>query len=303
MKLGFLTVALGNLGLEEISKWASEQGFTSLEIGAWPVDNKRDYSSSTLNVATLDDKKAKEFKELFKKYHIDISSLAYYDNNLDSNPSLRSAHITHLKKVIDAANLLNVKLVGTFIGRDVTKSVEENLKEIEKVFPPILDYAKSKGVQIMIENCPMVGWQQQGIPGNLFYSPVLWKEIFKILPDLKLNLDPSHLYWLDIDYLAVIDDFADKIVHTHAKDTEILEDGLYENGIYGPLLKKGKGWWRYRLPGLGEIDWQAFISVLQENGYDGVVSIEHEDPVWEGDEEKVKKGLILGYRNLSTLII
>ncbi len=303
LKLGFITVALGNLGLDEIVKWSSEQGFKTLEVGAWPLDNRRDYSSSTLNVETLDEKKSKEFKELFKKHGMEISSLAYYDNNLDANLDVRNAHILHLKKVIDAAHLLGVKYVGTFIGRNVNKSVDENMKEIEKVFPPILDYAKNKGVDIMIENCPMVGWQQPGTPGNLFYSPVLWKEIFRILPDLKLNLDPSHLYWLDIDYLSVIDDFADKIVHTHAKDAEILEEGLYENGIYGPLFKKGKGWWRYRLPGLGEIDWQSFISVLQENGYDGVVSIEHEDPVWEGSEEKVKKGLILGYRHLSQFII
>lgn len=303
MKLGFLTVSLGSLGLDETVKWASEQGFQSLEIGAWPVENGRDYSSSTLDVKTLDEKKANEFKALFKKYEMEISALAYYDNNLDSDQNVRAAHIDHLKKVIDAANLLGVKYVGTFIGRNILKDVVGNLKEIEKVFPPILEYAKRKNVEIMIENCPMVGWQKPGVPGDLFYSPVLWREIFKILPDLRLNLDPSHLYWLDIDYVDVVNEFADKIVHTHAKDTEILQDGLYENGIFGPLFKNDKNWWRYRLPGLGEINWKSFISALQENGYNGVISIEHEDPVWEGSVEKVKKGLILGYRHLSPLII
>ncbi len=303
MKLGFLTVSLGSIGLDETVKWASEQGFQTLEIGAWPVENKRDYSSSTLDVETLDEKKANEFKELFKKYRMEISSLAYYDNNLDSDQNVRASHISHLKKVIDAANLLGVKYVGTFIGRNITKDVTGNMKEIEKVFPPILEYAKHKNVEIMIENCPMVGWQKEGIPGDLFYSPVLWREIFEILPDLKLNLDPSHLYWLDIDYVDVVNEFADKIVHTHAKDTEILQDGLYENGIFGPLFKNGKSWWRYRLPGLGEINWKSFISALYENGYNGVISIEHEDPVWEGSIEKVKKGLILGYRHLSPFII
>ncbi|MGC8544755.1 sugar phosphate isomerase/epimerase family protein [Athalassotoga sp.] len=303
MKLGFLTVPLGNLGLDEIAKWASEIGFQTLEIGAWPVDNRRDYSSSTLDVKTLDEKRANEFKALFKKYGLEISSLAYYDNNLDTDQNIRSAHIDHLKKVIDAANLLGVKYVGTFIGRDIEKDIVGNMKEIEKVFPPVLEYAKRKNVQIMIENCPMVGWQKSGIPGELFYSPELWRAIFEILPDLKINLDPSHLYWLDIDYVDVVNEFADKIVHTHAKDTQILQDGLYEHGIFGPLFKNGKNWWRYRIPGLGEIDWKSFISALQENGYNGVVSIEHEDPVWEGSIEKVKKGLILGYRHLSQFII
>jgi sugar phosphate isomerase/epimerase len=303
MKLGFLTVSLGNLGLDEIAKWASETGFQTLEIGAWPVDNRRDYSSSTLDVKTLDEKRANEFKALFKKYGLEISSLAYYDNNLDADQNIRSSHIDHLKKVIDAANLLGVKYVGTFIGRDIEKDIIGNMKEIEKVFPPVLEYAKRKNVQIMIENCPMVGWQKAGIPGELFYSPELWREIFEILPDLKINLDPSHLYWLDIDYVDVVNEFADKIVHTHAKDTQILQDRLYEYGIFGPLFKNDKNWWRYRIPGLGEIDWKSFISALQENGYNGVVSIEHEDPIWEGSVEKVKKGLILGYRHLSQFII
>ena len=82
--------------------------------------------------------------------------------------------------------------------------------------------------------------------------------------------------------------------------------GEYSYGIYGQQINPTAwkpGWWRYRMPGLGEIDWNRYISTLQENGYDFVLSIEHEDPIWEGSEEKVKTGLKLGYKHLSQFVV
>jgi len=62
---------------------------------------------------------------------------------------------------------------------------------------------------------------------------------------------------------------------------------------------RGRGWWRYRIPGQGDINWSKFISTLYQVGYDGTISIEHEDPVWSGTLDKVKNGLILGKRHLA----
>lgn len=160
----------------------------------------------------------------------------------------------------------------------------------------------------MIENCPMEGWVKFATPGNYAYSPELWTALFNEVPSdsFGLNLDPSHLYWLGIDYLQVIKDFGEKIFHAHAKDTEILTEGQYEYGFFGRQIEPipwKSGWWRYRIPGLGEIDWNRFISTLQDNGYNNVISIEHEDPVWEGSEEKIKNGLKLGFRHLSPFVI
>ena len=305
MKLGFLTVALGQLPCEEILDWAAEIGFQALELAAWPRLNDRDFSSSTVD-ANMSVQEAKEVRALFDHKGVEISSLAYYDNMLAADKAVRAANQAHLKKVIDTASAMGVELVGTFIGRDITKSVDENLEEIAKVFPELIRYAESKNVKLMIENCPMDGWQKPGVPGNLFYSPALWREIFRITPkSFGLNYDPSHMYWMGIDHIAALSEFADRIFHTHAKDTEILSDGLYENGIFGSLSDKVStdGWWQYRLPGLGEIDWQEFVKVLYDIGFDGTLSIEHEDPIWAGTVEKSKKGLILGYRKLSGLII
>jgi sugar phosphate isomerase/epimerase len=150
----------------------------------------------------------------------------------------------------------------------------------------------------MIENCPMVGWQFENLAGNIAHTPDMWSKIFDVLSDFSigLNYDPSHLLWLGIDYVGMVAEFADRIWHTHAKDTEIIEAACERNGIYG------KGWWRHRMPGMGEIDWGCFISALGEHGYDGVLSIEHEDPVWHGTTEKSKQGLVLARRHLAQFL-
>ncbi len=159
----------------------------------------------------------------------------------------------------------------------------------------------------MIENCPMENWQRFGLPGNFAYSPELWDALFNEVPSTHfgLNFDPSHLYWLGIDYLQAAKDFCERIFHAHAKDTEILSEGRYRYGILSRQLTQNfweSGWWRYRMPGAGSVDWKAFVSTLKEVGYDFVLSIEHEDPVWEGTEEKVKEGLKLGFQHLSQFV-
>jgi len=308
MKLGFLTACLPDLSLEELVKFASGQGFKTLELAAWPVDSSRDYQARQIDAAKFNKSEAVRVKDIFKENYIEISAMAYYDNNLHPDLEQRKKYLHHLKKVIDTAGLLDVGLVGTFVGSRPDKTPNENIKEIGKVFKDILKYADDRGVKIMIENCPMENWVKFGLPGNYAYSPELWDALFNELPseNFGLNLDPSHLYWLGIDYLQAAEDYAEKIFHAHAKDTEILAEGEYKYGLFGrqidPVPWKS-GWWRYRMPGLGEIDWSKFISVLQENGYDNVLSIEHEDPIWEGSEEKVKTGLKLGYKYLSQFVV
>jgi sugar phosphate isomerase/epimerase len=201
--------------------------------------------------------------------------------------------IDHLKQVIDAAALvMDEPIVGTFVGRDKDKTIDENFDEFAKVWPGIVKYAGERGVKIAIENCPMI-FSNDEWPGgnNLAYSPANWRKMFEIIPDdnFGLNLDPSHLVWLMIDYNRAVRDFADRIFHVHAKDLEIDRDGLYENGT----MSLGMGWQIPRLPGLGEVDWGRFISALYRFGYDYVVSIEHEDRKFEGTDELVKRGFMI----------
>ena len=307
MYLGFLTGCLGGIPLKEKAKWASSQGFKSLELSCWPRTNNRDYSGSEIDVANFTTEDAKEIKAYFKEYGLTISSLAYYDNNLDKDLEKRKFINDHFKKCVDAAVLLGVPSVGTFVGRNIDKSIEDNFDEFQVVFSNLVDYAESKAVKVMIENCPMVGWQANGLPGTISFTPELWREMFKRVPskNFGLNYDPSHLVSMLVDYIKPIKEFKDRIFHVHAKDTEVSQDKLKEYGVFNKQLFRNNekfGYWVPKMPGLGDIKWDKFISELHEIGYEGAISIEHEDPLYEGSEEKVKEGLQLGIDYLSKLL-
>jgi sugar phosphate isomerase/epimerase len=304
MKLGFLTACLPNVGFEDLCAWASQQGFRSLELAAWPVDSSRDYQARQIDAARFTKEDAMRVRETLVRNGLVASAMAYYDNNLDPDPARRAMYHQHLKAVIRTASLLEVPLVGTFVGARPDRSPGENMKEIGKVFRELMAYADGHGVRLMIENCPMMHWQQFGLPGNYAFSPELWDALFNEVPseNFGLNFDPSHLFWLGIDPVQAAREFAGRIFHAHAKDTEMLPEGQARYGVYGRQIDPipwSSGWWRYRLPGLGMIDWKRLIAALQACGYDHVLSIEHEDPVWEGSEEKTKRGLTLALNHLS----
>lgn len=308
MYLGFLTGCLGSMPLKEKAKWASEHGFKSLEVSCWPMQNDRDYSGSDIDVANLTQRGADEIKSYFKEYGLTISSLAYYDNNLERDLKKRALINNHVKKCIDAAVMLDVPMVGTFIGRNIDKNIKENFDEFEEVFNKIVSYAEERKIKIIIENCDMKGWQIEGLPGTISYSPELWKEMFKRIPskNFGLNFDPSHLVHQLIDYMGAAEAFKDRIFHVHAKDAEVYPERLEKYGVNNRAFHEGKednyGYWRYRMPGLGQIDWRKLINLLREAGYEGAVSIEHEDPVYEGSIEKIEEGLEIGQKYLSRLI-
>jgi sugar phosphate isomerase/epimerase len=294
MKLGFFTAALPGNTLEQAAKWGAESGFQAIEIACWPHEKAaRRYAGVThIDVETLDKAKAKEIRGMLDGYGLTISSLGYYPNPLHPDQEHRETVIGHLKKVIEAAALLEVPVVGTFVGKDKDKTLPQNFEEYTKVWPGIVKFAGERGVKIGIENCPML-FSLDEWPGgnNLASTPTIWRKMWEIIPDdnFGLNLDPSHLILQMIDYERVIREFASKLFHVHAKDLHIDHEGLYNHGA----LSQGMGWQVPRLPGLGDVDWGKFFAALTAAGYDYVVSIEHEDRVFEGDEELVKRGFYL----------
>ena len=294
MKLGIFTAAFPGKPLEEVAAWAAENGFETLEIACWPLEKatRRYAGITTIDVVGFDAKKAKEVHAILNNYGLSISSLGYYPNPLHADAEHREVVVGHLKKVILAAELLEVPIVGTFVGRDKDKNTPNNLEAFAKIWPPIVKFAAEHQIKIAIEICPMI-FSYDEWPGgnNLASSPKLWKKMWEIIPDdnFGLNLDPSHLILQMIDYQRVIYDFSDKIFHVHAKDLEIDREGLYQNGI----LSQGMGWQVPRLPGLGDIDWGKFISALYRVGYDYVISIEHEDRAFEKTEDLIKRGFLI----------
>jgi len=294
MKLGFFTAAFPGSTLEQVARWGAESGFQAIEIACWPKEKaSRRYAGVThIDVTALDKMQAAGILKMLDGYGLFISSLGYYPNPLHPQAEHRETVIGHLKKVIDAAALLEVPVVGTFIGKDKDKTVPQNLEDYAEIWPPIVKFARERGVRIAIENCPML-FSYDEWPGgnNLASTPAIWRKMWEIIPDeyFGLNLDPSHLILQMIDYERVVREFGTRIFHVHAKDLHIDREGLYNHGV----LSQGMGWQVPRIPGLGDMDWPKFFAALTAAGYDGVVSIEHEDRVFEGSEELVKRGFYL----------
>ena len=305
MKLGFLTACLPDRSLEEIASWAADEGFEALEVAAWPALGQRPFTATHIAAENLGDEQAEAVRGLMSDKGLTISSLAFYDNNLHPDPAERTAINDHVLACIDAAARLGVPTVGTFVGRDWTKPVRENLSEAEEVFKPLVDRAGEKGVKLVIENCVMEGWHPDGYPGNLAYSPELWEWMFSL--GLYLNFDPSHLVWMGIDPVTAMTPYVDRIAHAQAKDIQLFPEKRNRYGWPGIAVDRedpwNVGWWRYRVPGLGEVDWRRVVDALYEHGFDGVLSVEHEDPVWGGTEPKIKTGLRIAHRTLRPLMV
>lgn len=304
MKLGILTAPFPDQSLNEVSDWASQAGFSAIEIAVWPqvTGTKRRYAgTSHIDVRNLDQTAADRIVADLAGKGLTISSLAYYPNPLDPNPDVAGAAFAHLRDVVVAAKKLKVPVVGTFAGRDKTRSIDENFDTFAKVWPDMVHFAGDHEIKIAIENCPMI-FSGDEWPGgnNLAYNPANWRRMFEIIPDQNfgLNFDPSHLVWQFIDIPRAIREFGSRIFHVHAKDLEVRSDGLYEEGI----LSAGIGWQVPRLCGLGQVDWGAFFGALYAVGYDNVVSIEHEDRMFEGTVEKVRRGFEIARDNLKPFV-
>jgi sugar phosphate isomerase/epimerase len=302
VKLGLMTAAFPDLSLEEVAGWAAANGFEMLEVACWPSGGgeARRYAGVThIDVDALD---TDAVHETLEQHGLAISSLAYYPNNLHPDDSHRKQVNAHLRKVIDAAQTLGVGIVGTFAGNDKDRPLPENLDRFRQIWPELVAYAGDRDVRIAIENCPMI-FSYDEWPGgtNLAWSPAIWDEMFAAIPDenFGLNLDPSHLVWLMIDYERAVYDFAERIFHAHAKDLEVRRHGLYRHGT----LSSGIGWQVPRIPGLGEVDWSRFVAALYSVGYDHVLSVEHEDRRFEGTQELVERGFLIARNTLAPLLV
>ncbi|ACZ08347.1 putative L-xylulose 5-phosphate 3-epimerase [Sebaldella termitidis] len=307
MKLSYLTACFNNLSLEEKVKFAAEQKFDAIELSCWPVANDRDYSSTDIDVSKFDSKTKEDILKLTGENNIEIASLAYYDNCLHPDTSIRENNVKHLYNVIETAGKLGVKFVGAFAGRNLDLSFEENFTEFEKIFPNIVKYAADRNVNLLIENCSMPGWHREGWGATISYSPELWDRMFEIIPDenFGLNFDPSHLIWLGVDYIKALIDYKERVLYFHAKDTKIFEEKRSYYSIFGKQLDRENewdyGWWQHKIPGKGSVDWQKIYQTLREIGYDGYVSIEHEDLNYSENDEAIKLGLMKGKAFLDSI--
>jgi sugar phosphate isomerase/epimerase len=299
MKIGFVSAILADYTLEQVLSLARHEGFSSVELMCWPPgkSNRRYAGVTHIDVTKLSIDEVEKIQDLLAIHNVAISGLGYYPNPLTPDRADSDLFIGHLRKVIDAAAALGVGLVNTFVGRDRSLTVDANWPRFLEVWRPLLAYAEDKGVKIGIENCPMLFTADEWPGGNnLATTPAIWTRMFSDLPNpnFGLNFDPSHLIWQQIDYVAPLAEFKNRIFHVHAKDARIDRAALDQHGV----LSYPKLWHTPKIPGLGDIRWGAFFGALSDAGYTGHVAIEVEDRAFEGSLEARLQSLVISRRHL-----
>ncbi len=292
MQLGFVTAILPELSLAEVAQFAKSAGFSCIEVMCWPVSKaERRYAGIThIDVTDFTRTKAEDTRAIMESAGITISSLGYYPNPLTPDSAEAQKYVDHICKVIQASSLLGLGRMTTFIGRDWTKSVDDNWPRFRETWRPLVKFAEDHNVRIGIENCPMLFTKDEWPGGkNLATSPAIWRRMFEDIPSLNLglNYDPSHMIWQHMDYLQPIREFADRLVHIHAKDVRLDRQKLNDVGIMAhPNLYHTP-----KLPGLGDVNWGQFFSVLTDVGYRGPVCVEVEDRAYEATLDLRKESL------------
>jgi sugar phosphate isomerase/epimerase len=246
-------------------RFAHEEGFTNMILGA----GRR----STLDPTTLTDQQIENIQQTLSREGIHVSAFQAGHNHIAPDLEQRKEGGEYFVKLIELAGKLGVPYIGTSTGKDPAKPFAQQVDEVvrvytERYFPACQEHK----VKLL--------WEPYPGGANLAITPFAFEALFKAFgdsPHVGLQYDPSHLVWQMMDPIQTARDFAGKIYDVHLKDTEIRQDVLRRVGI-NPV--DNRRWWLYRLPGLGSIDWAAFFSVLQREGYQGAMSIEHEDPYY-----------------------
>ncbi len=292
MKLGFVSAILPDQTLAEVVQFAADTGYDCVELMCWPKGKaERRYAGVThVDVVALSETEVDQILQCVADAGITISGLGYYPNPLTPDETEAEIYREHIKKLILAAKRLSVDIVNTFIGRDQARTIDGNWKRFKQMWKPLIQFAADNGIRVGIENCPMFFTEDEWPAGqNLAYAPAIWERMFDEIPspNFGLNFDPSHFIWLQMDYLKPLVTFADRIFHVHAKDVRLDRERLDKVGILATPLS----YHTPKLPGLGDVNWGRFFSVLSDTGYDGSVCVEVEDRAYEGKLETRQRAL------------
>ncbi len=297
MKLSVLINLYGAKTLDETLKIMSEQGITTVEVGAGGYPGKAHCNPEVL---LADEAKLDEFKKTFEKYNITICALAAHGNPLHPDKATAEMYDKDFKNAVLLAEKLGVDTVITFSGCPgdcenskwpnwVTCSWPEDYLAIldwqwnTKVIP----YWKETGAFAKAHGVDHIAFEMH--PGFCVYNPATLLRLREAVGDvIGANFDPSHLIWQGMDPVAAIRELKGAIYHVHAKDTKIDKYNTAKNGVldvkhYGDELGRS---WVFRTVGYGnnETYWRDLVSNLRLCGYDRVLSIEHEDSVMSIDE-------------------
>jgi sugar phosphate isomerase/epimerase len=294
LDLGFVSAILPDYDLENVFLFAAKHGFSCVEVMCWPTDNadaRRYAGVSHIDVAALDAQRVAQIHQLQQKTGVYISALGYYPNPLDPDTDKAEVFQRHIRRLIEAAALLGVGRVNTFVGRDPQRNVADNLQKFAEVWPSIIQLADAQKVKVGIENCPMFFTNDEWPGGkNLATTPAIWDQMFNLIPspNFGLNYDPSHLVWQMMDEVAPIYDYKERLHHIHLKDVKVYRHKLNRVGIMANPLEYHSP----KLPGLGDVNWRAFFTAITDVRYRGPLCIEVEDKAYEGSAVDVQSAIL-----------
>lgn len=278
MKIGLRMTGEGyNMPLDRFCAWCREQGFEAIDVQTITPDLVKTAADFGLVIGEVD---------------LTVGGREL----LSADKATRSAGIEAAKRTIQVVADHGVRVVFCVLDRpeDPTQGRAATFDLWKQTFPPIVEFAESRGIAIALE----------GYPGSPPYLPTLGstpemlRAMFTVCPSpaFGLNYDPSHLVRLGIDYERALAEFGDRVKHVHAKDTVFDQEALYLYGRLSPTFTHprifGEEWWRYCIPGEGETDWGRVIKRLEDHGYDGILSIELEDVRYAGSWEAEAEGFI-----------
>jgi sugar phosphate isomerase/epimerase len=303
MQLGFVSAIFAELPLEKVFAFAGAEGYQCVEVMCWPGSgpDRKFGGVCHIDVEGFTKAQADDIGALCAKYGVSISALGYYSNPLAADTAEAERAQVHLRKVIDAAPLLGLSIVNSFVGAHTKLPLDENMQRFTDVWPDLVRYAEDKGVTIGIENCPMLFPKFWPFGMNLARTPAIWRRMFEVIPsrNFGLNYDPSHLVMQLIDPIAPIREFGERIVHTHAKDMRIDRDRLQDVGSLELPLTRATA----KLPGLGDVNWGQWVGALADAHYNGAVCVEVEDEAYTETLEGRERSLRISRNVLQPIVI
>ncbi len=300
MKLGVLTALFSDQPLEKALEYVKNAGLDAIELGAGNYPGK---AHCDPDILLNDDNELDKFKKLIEDHGLIISALSCHGNPVHPNEEIAQQSLEEQHKTILLAERLGVDVVNTFSGCPGGSDSDKYPNWVTCPWPPhfleILewqweqkvipfwkaenDFAKEHGVKMALEMHP----------GFVVYNTESMLKLREAAGDhIGANFDPSHLFWQGIDPIASIRKLGEAIFHVHAKDTKVCPFNTSVNGVldtkhYGDELNRS---WIFRTIGYGHdySFWKDFVSNLRMVGYDGVLSIEHEDSLMSANEGLMK---------------
>lgn len=284
---------------EELS-FASKNGFECVRFSYADSLTSDETSRAETNVG--------ELKGLLHEFGVFVENITSGGNHLDPDPDARARWNRLLRDTVDVCRLFDAEVVATDVGSpadiyiyglpglfgsEVSRGprgskVDLAIDMYREAVGPLAEHAESQGVKIAFEN------NFRAMAGNIAQGPYIWDRMFQAVSSKStgLRIDPSHLVCLMVGPVeSVLRRYGDRIYAVDGKDCEIIPEMLQAQGIYGNL------WWRYRIPGYGDLNWRKVLSALMDAGYKGGIILENEDPLLPG-----KAGILQGARYLRPLL-